>query len=60
MRLRELERDRQALARVKQAHGIAPARARGDFVFALCASLGDVKAERASSRDGRDWNETPY
>ena len=32
--LHELERDRQALARVKQAYGIAPARARGDFVLA--------------------------
>lgn len=59
--LHELERDRQALARVKEAYGIAPARARGDFVLALCASLGDVKAERAFLPVMvRDWNETPY
>ena len=59
--LHELGRDRQALARVKEAYGIAPARARGDFVLALCASLGDVKAERAFLPVMvRDWNETPY
>lgn len=46
---------------MKQAYGIAPARARGDFVLALCASLGDVKAERAFLPVMvRDWNETPY
>ena len=59
--LHELKSDRAALVRARQAYAWMPQKARGDFILALCAHLGDEKAERAFLPTMvRDWPDRVY
>ena len=59
--LHELKTDRVALSRAREAYAWAPQKARGDFILALCAHLGDEKAERDFLPTMvRDWPDRVY